>query len=184
MRTLLVLPVALIVLLAPASGQTDSAYSEGSASFDLMLGHAGLSFGNGQQMTGLRFAWRDGDFERVNGINISFWNPYDNPRGVVNGISFGVVGSGAERTRGLTMGIGGALASKSMDGINIGGLGLVSQGTMTAISIAGLGVVSQGGMSGFTFAGLGVVSQGPHLRLSCHAKRVGPASLDTWLRCR
>ena len=161
MRTLVFVTIALMLCWASAFSQADSTGSERSASFDLMFGHAGVSFGNGQRMNGLRFAWRDGDFELVNGMNVSFWNPYDEPHGEVNGISFGIVGPGGERSRGLTIGIGGALMTKSMDGLNIGGLGLVSQGTVAGISIAGLGVVTQGGMSGFSFAGLGVVSQGP-----------------------
>ena len=51
------------------------------------LAVAGLSFGNGQDIHGIRLTWRDGDFRRVNGINFSLWMPYSNPSGEVNGIA-------------------------------------------------------------------------------------------------
>jgi hypothetical protein len=154
--------IAWISLLCPPTlfGQGSPAETGDRGSLDLMVGNSGLSFGNGQNMNGLRFAWRDGDFVMVNGINVSFWLPYDRPSGEVNGISFGLVASGGERFRGLSLGLGGVVAKESMQGVNIGGLGVVSQGALTGVTMSGLGVVSQGMLTGVNIGGLGVVSQG------------------------
>jgi hypothetical protein len=151
---------ASLLLSSTMFGQATPAENPGSSSFDLMVGHNGVSFGNGQTMNGLRFAWRDGNFVRVNGISVSFWIPYNKPSGEVDGISFGFVAPGAKTFRGLSLGLGGIVASESMEGINIGGLGLVSQGGMSGINIGGLGLVSQGATTGINIGGLGSVSQG------------------------
>jgi hypothetical protein len=160
MRTAFFTLGMLILLAASALGQSDSTGVMQAGSLDLTVGETGLSFGNGQRLNGVRFAWRDGDFETVNGLNVSFWKPYDDPRGEVNGISFGIVGPGAGKMRGITLALGAAFASESMAGIHLAGLGLVSQGAMTGINIAGLGTVAQGDMTGINIAGLGTVSQG------------------------
>ncbi len=136
-----------------------TAFSQ-SGSLDLTVAKTGLSFGNGQDMNGIRFAWRDGHFERVNGLNLSAWIPYDTLSGEVNGVSFGILGPAAQQMRGLSIGLVGVLANTSMEGINLGGLGLVSQGVMTGVNLSGLGLVAQGTVTGITFGGLGVVSQG------------------------
>lgn len=153
--------LACICLLttATALGQAGSPASEHGDSFDLTVGSTGLSFGNGQDMNGIRFAWRDGHFIRVNGLNLSAWTPYDTPSGEVNGISFGIVGPAAQQMRGLSIGLGGVLAQNSMEGVNIGGLGLVSEGVITGINVAGLGLVAQGSISGISIGGLGLVGQ-------------------------
>jgi hypothetical protein len=155
-------PLIVLTLLAASTtlGQGGNPPSEESDSFDLTIANTGLSFGNGQDMNGVRIAWRDGDFIRVNGLNLSLWLPYDNPSGEVSGISLGVLGPGARRLRGLSIGLGGVVADESMDGINLGGLGLVSQGTMRGVNLAGLGLVAQGSAAGLNVGGLGVVSQG------------------------
>ncbi len=136
-----------------------AAFSQ-SGSLDLTLGKTGLSFGNGQDMTGIRFAWRDGHFNRVNGLNLSAWVPYDTVSGEVNGVAFGIIGPAAQQMHGLSIGLVGVLANRSMEGINLGGLGLVSQGVMTGVNFGGLGLVAQGTVTGINIAGLGVVSQG------------------------
>jgi len=89
MRSIPLLLTVIIALAANVFAQTDSVGTEGKESFDLMISNTGLSFGNGQHMNGVRITWRDGDFEEVNGINFSVWKPYDNPYGVVHGVSFG-----------------------------------------------------------------------------------------------
>jgi hypothetical protein len=160
MRTSTTLSIVILVFAANAFSQTDTLSTERKGSFDLMISNTGLSFGNGQDMDGIRFAWRDGDFEEVNGINFSMWQPYENPSGVVHGVSFGIVAPSARELDGLSFGLGGVIANESMNGINLGGLGLVTQGEANGINVAGLGVVAQGDIAGFTFGGLGVVSQG------------------------
>jgi hypothetical protein len=160
MKTLSLLATIVIGLSADTFARVDSIDTATRGSFDLMIANTGLSFGNGQDMNGIRFAWRDGDFVKVNGLNFSFWKMYDNPSGVVNGISVGILGPGAKELRGVSCGLGGVMASQSMDGINVAGLGLVSQGTLCGINVAGLGIVAQAGITGITFGGLGVVSQG------------------------
>ena len=153
--------LACICLLATATAlsQAGSPASDHGGSFDLTVGSTGLSFGNGQDMNGIRFAWRDGNFIRVNGLNLSAWTPYDALSGEVNGISFGIVGPAARQMRGISIGLGGVLAQYSMEGINIGGLGLVSEGVMTGINVAGLGLVAQGSIGGINIGGLGLIGQ-------------------------
>jgi hypothetical protein len=160
MRMILQTAVVLTLVMGQVFCQNDSTSRDDRHSFDIMAGSAGISFGNGQRMSGLRFAWRDGNFEMVNGVNISFWKPYDDPAGEVNGISFGIVGPGARRMNGVSCGLGGVFASASMNGLNMAGLGLVSGGAMTGVNIAGLGTVAQGSMAGINISGLGTVSQG------------------------
>ena len=153
--------LACICLLsaAMAHSQADSPVSRQKSSLDLTVGNTGLSFGNGQDMNGIRFAWRDGDFIQVNGFNFSAWKPYDTLSGEVNGISFGIVGPAAQHMRGLSIGLGGVLAGTSMEGINLGGFGLISKGTITGINVAGLGLVAQGPITGINIGGLGLVGQ-------------------------
>jgi hypothetical protein len=159
MRTIWLVCICLLPA-ATAFCQADSDGMENRNSFDLTVGNTGLSFGNGQDLNGIRFAWRDGRFKRVNGLNLSVWAPYKDPSGEVNGVSFGIIGSAAEQLRGLSVGLGGVMANKSMEGINVGGLGLVCQGEISGVNLAGLGLVAQGSVTGISIGGLGLVPQG------------------------
>ncbi|MBK7260324.1 MAG: hypothetical protein IPI01_21470 [Ignavibacteriae bacterium] len=150
------LSLSFILLFAPCVGAasiTDSSDVPGLGHWGLMAGNSGISFGNGQDMNGIRFAWRDGAFVRVDGINLSLWKPYNEPRGEVNGFSFGVLAAAGQEMNGITAGIGGVVATGDLTGLNMGGLGMVSGGDATGINLGGLGTVAMGNMTGMNFGG-------------------------------
>src|SRR5689334_4644602 len=91
-------------------------------SVDLTVHEVGVSIGDSRRVTGLRLNFRDDRLEEVNGINATVWNPYRNPRGVVNGAALGVPLTGARRINGIAAGIFGVGADESITGIGIGGV--------------------------------------------------------------
>jgi len=83
------------LLLRPAAATAQG------RSLDLAVRGYGLSFGDSEVFTGLRFNYRDRFLERMNGINVTLWRPYDNVGSTVNVLALGVVATGAGLTIGL-----------------------------------------------------------------------------------
>jgi len=160
----------LCVLLAvprAAVGQEGEGEHVRSAGRALNIGvrTAGLSLGNSHRWNGLRFNVVDRDVERINGLNVTFWRPVHNEDAVYNGLSIGLVPGGGT-FRGLTVGLGAAVADGEMSGINIGGLALVSGGALRGVNIAGLATVADRDLAGINIAGLGTVAEGDMLGIN------------------
>lgn len=123
----------------------------------------GIGFGNLPVFTGLRFNYRDKNVEKINGINVSIWQPKDedDQTGTVNGISIGLpLAMGTENRNGLGVGIFGVGAKNNLSGINLGGLGIGAGGDVKGLNIGGLGIGSGGNLVGISVGGLGVGSGG------------------------
>jgi hypothetical protein len=124
---------------------------------------AGIGFGNLPVFTGLRFNFRDKNVEKVNGINVTVWQPKneEDQTGTVNGVSFGLpLAMGTENRNGLGVGILGVAARNNLSGIHIGGLGVGAGGDVTGLNVGGLGVGSGGDLKGINIGGLGAGSGG------------------------
>ncbi len=124
---------------------------------------AGIGFGNLPIFSGLRFNFRDKNIEKVNGINVTAWQPKseEDQTGTVNGISLGLpLAMGTENRNGIGIGILGVGATKNLTGIHIGGLGIGAGGDVKGINIGGLGIGSGGDLKGINVGGLGAGSGG------------------------
>lgn len=71
---------------------------------DLTINDVGIAIGDAPRVTGLRINFRDRHLERVNGVNITVWTPYE-ATGDVNGIAIGIPATGARRVDGLASGL-------------------------------------------------------------------------------
>jgi hypothetical protein len=121
----------------------------------------GIGFGNLPRFTGIRFNFRDKNAEKINGINVTIWQPKDDSvqTGTVNGISLGLpMAMGTENRNGINLGVLGTAAKDNLRGINIGGLGLGAGENMTGVNIGGLGMGSGGEIKGINIGGLGAGS--------------------------
>lgn len=124
---------------------------------------AGIGFGNSPIFNGLRFNFRDKNVEKINGINVSVWQPKNeqDQTGTVNGISFGLpLAMGTENRNGIGIGIFGVGAKNNLSGIHIGGLGIGAGGDVKGLNIGGLGIGSGGDLKGINIGGLGAGSGG------------------------
>ena len=116
----------------------------------------GLSFGNSQKFSGLRFNFRDKGVEKINGINLTLWKPYqENKEAVINGLSFGLL-PGAARLHGIQVGLLGVTAEKTASGLNLGVIGSGSGGKLYGLNIGGLGAGAGENVTGINAAGLGL----------------------------
>jgi len=153
----------LIALLAMAAGLAPLAPlapAQDHRSLDLTIRNYGLSFGNAPRINGLRFNYRDRGLERVNGLNLTLWRPYDteahDPTGIVNGLAVGLPLTGAGSIHGLGVGLFGVEADASLRGLAVGGLGAGVGEDFTGIGVGGLGVGSGENLRGVAVGGLGV----------------------------
>ena len=83
----------------------------------------GISFGNSQNFTGLRFNWSDRNVKKVTGINITLWTPGDNEQAEMTGVNLGLMPSGGNVT-GMNFGFLGIAAENNLKGINLGLIGV------------------------------------------------------------
>jgi hypothetical protein len=124
---------------------------------------AGIGFGNSPRFSGIRFNFRDKNIEKVNGINVTVWQPKseEDQTGNVNGISLGLpLAMGTENRSGIGLAIAGVGARNNLSGIHIGGLGIGAGGDVKGINIGGLGIGSGGDLKGINIGGLGAGSGG------------------------
>jgi hypothetical protein len=127
------------------------------SSLDLGNNNSGISFGNSQNWSGLRFNFSDCDVENINGINITLWKPKEPLNSTINGLSLGLAPSAA-RMRGLSIGIAAVVATKELSGLNLGGFAVVSNNSAEGINFGGLAVVSNRDAAGLNLGGLAVVA--------------------------
>lgn len=96
-------------------------------SLDLALAGHGVSLGNSPRFTGLRLNVSDRGVQRIDGLNLTLWNPKDNPDAVYNGVTLGLVGIKARHLHGLAVGGIGVNARERISGIAAGTLGVAAQ---------------------------------------------------------
>lgn len=152
----------LLVLLPVLPHGAPPAHAQSHRSLDLTIRNVGLSVGNAPRIHGLRFNYRDRGLERVNGLNLTLWRPYDteddDPTGVVNGLAVGLPITGARSIHGLAVGVFGIEADASLRGVALGGLGAGAGDSMTGLALGGLGAGVGGQFTGIGLGGLGVGS--------------------------
>ena len=124
-----------------------------AGSLDIPVRGAGLSFGNSRTFDGLRINFRDRDLQSIRGITVSLWAPAPKSTGRIQGLSVGLVGTGAARIEGITLNLVGAGGDR-LRGLAVGGIGVGSD-DFTGVGLGGLGV---GGdrLRGVMAGGLGV----------------------------
>ena len=148
----------LLVLLTPLPL---TAQRRGGGSLDLMIDGYEVSFGHNPRVNGLRINFRDRHLDRVNGVNLTLWQPYDEVGGTINGLGLGVVGPAADHLNGVSFGLGAPVAKQSLSGIGLGGLAVVSDGQARGFLLGGLASVVDGGVEGVSLGGLASVTEGP-----------------------
>lgn len=127
-------------------------------SLDLTVSDYGLSIGDSRRVNGIRLNFRDRRMERVNGMNLTLWEPIDPVFGEVRGFAVGLPTTGAREIAGIGIGLFGVSAEQSIRGIAVGGLGAGSGRDVVGISLGGLGVGSGRDLAGVMIGGLGAGS--------------------------
>lgn len=116
----------------------------------------GIGFGNSPEFSGLRFNFRDENVKRVNGLNLTLWQPEEhNQDAVVTGLSLGLIPGGGV-LYGLQLGIFGVIAMKSVHGISVATLGMGAGEDLVGINLAGLGMGAGKRIIGVNVATLGM----------------------------
>jgi len=143
--------LTLALLMTAAAG---SAWA--GQSLDIPSKTWGISFGNSKSFTGLRFNFRDSQVQRVNGLNLTLWQPRkDNKDAVIQGLSLGTLPGGGS-LRGIQLGILGVSAEKELKGISLGLLGAGCGGDVFGLTAGGLGAGCGGSITGLNLGGLGI----------------------------
>lgn len=138
--------------------------------------NGGIGFGNLPTFSGIRFNFIDKNVEKINGANVTIWQPKNEEvqTGAVNGISIGLpLAMGTENKNGIGLGIFGVGAKKNLSGFNIGGLGVGAGGNVTGFNAGGLGIGTGGNLKGFNFGGLGAGAGGDVLGINIGGLGVG-----------
>jgi hypothetical protein len=148
----------IVRFVAVASGLLTS--SATAQVLDLTIRDYGIAIGDKAHMTGLRINYRDRDLREINGVNLTFWSPYEPPTGVVNGLALGLPVTGARTVNGALVGVLGGGVSGSLNGVGIGGLGIGAGGDANGVMVGLLGVGVGGRMNGISIGGVGMGSGG------------------------
>ncbi len=143
--------------------------NEPGKSFTIGKNGNGVSFGNSRRANGLRFNFNDNGIEQINGLNITFWKPYDNQNGTIKGGAIGIWAPDAGIIRGVTLG-GLGTRGQDVSGLMLNivgyegpenfrglGLGLIASGageSFTGFAGAPIVVGSAGDFTGIAFSGL------------------------------
>lgn len=149
--------------LAPSAAHSQS------HGLKLAAGDVGLGIGDVSRLDGIRLNFRDRYLERVRGINVTIWSPYDRPRGTARGLALGLPLTGAGEMSGLAIAAGidvdgrfsgvglapvGFGAGDGISGIAVGGVGVGAGGELKGLGIGGVGVEAQR-ITGIALAGFG-----------------------------
>ena len=132
------------------------ALAQDSHSLDLTVNHVGVSIGDSRRVTGLRINFRDRYLDEMNGVNITVWQPYRDPRGEVHGIAVGLPLTGARRIDGLAVGIFGVAADDRIRGISLGGIGMGVGRDLKGLAIGGIGMGVGNDLRGVGIGGIGL----------------------------
>ncbi|KPL03580.1 MAG: hypothetical protein AMJ73_06155, partial [candidate division Zixibacteria bacterium SM1_73] len=124
-----------------------------ASSLDITYRGYGISIGNSKRINGMRLNLVDSGVERINGLNLTFWKPKDNPYAVMNGFTFGLVAPAAKELNGLALG-GVAVVGEKINGVAFGTIGLASD-TVRGIAIGGIGMAC-GSIDGIAFGSVGL----------------------------
>lgn len=119
-----------------------------------------ISIGNYPRVDGLRLNFRDRRLERVRGINVTIWQPYEPATGEVTGLALGLPMTGAGEVHGLAIGVLGASANGKIRGIALGGVGVGSGEGVRGLAVGGIGVGTGGDLTGIALAGIGAGAGG------------------------
>jgi hypothetical protein len=122
-------------------------------SLDLAVSGYGLSIGNSTRFTGIRINAVDRQVEEINGLNLTLWNPRENPDAVYNGITLGVIGTKARRIHGIALSGIGVNAREHLMGIGAGTLG-VGAGSLTGVAAGLVTVDIKARTRGIAIAGI------------------------------
>lgn len=132
-------------------------------SLDLMVDDVGISIGDSRRVTGIRLNYRDRRMEKVVGVNVTLWTPYETNRGIVRGLALGLPATGASRIDGVAAGIFGLGALQSIHGLALGGIGLGAGTDIEGIAIGGIGLGVGQDVRGLAIGGIGMgVGQNMH----------------------
>lgn len=121
----------------------------------LAIGDFGLGIGDVPRLDGVRLNFRDRHLRRVRGLNVTIWSPYENPRGVVEGVALGVPLTGARQINGSALGLG-IQAEESFTGVGIGAIGMGAGQDIRGIAIGGVGIGSGRDVEGIMLGGVGM----------------------------
>jgi len=124
-----------------------------AGALNLTIKDYGLSIGNSKRVNGIRINLIDHNLEKVNGLNLTFWLPKENPNAVINGLALGLISPAAKEINGFAFGPG--VASSKFRGISFGVIGVGGE-DLGGIVLGGVGVGCKK-LSGF---GLGLIGVG------------------------
>ncbi|MFI5246117.1 MAG: hypothetical protein ACHQQR_12870, partial [Gemmatimonadales bacterium] len=110
--------IRLLAVAASLAAASSAVFSQESKP-----ARAPISIGNYPSVNGLRLNFRDSDLERVNGVNITVWEPYEPASGTVTGMAIGLALTGASEIHGLATGIFGVSASRKLSGLTLAPIG-------------------------------------------------------------
>jgi hypothetical protein len=148
---LLTLAVATVVATSASSAQE----SPGGVTT-----RSPISIGNYSSVDGLRLNFRDRDLQRVRGVNVTVWSPYEPVRGTITGWAIGLPLAGAENIDGLATGLAGVSASHRIRGLTLSPIGAGTGSGISGIAIAGVGLGSGGNLEGLMVGGVGAGAGG------------------------
>ena len=151
--------VAITIASSPDPSSAQRAGARGG-SLDLMMDGYGISIGDNPRVRGIRINFRDKFLERVNGLNLTLWQPHDDVGGSVNGLALGIVGPAADDLRGVSVGLAAAVSKRATYGVSLGGLAVVSGAETYGLALGGLATVTQGRAYGVAAGGLATVARG------------------------
>lgn len=123
-----VILLALLAAVAPRPA---------AAAVQLGVRGVGLSLGNSPRACGLRINAVDDKVQRVDGLNLTLWNPRPSPAARMNGAAIGLIGPKAGRLQGLAVGGLGATASERIRGVAVAGFG-VGTASLAGAALGGL----------------------------------------------
>ncbi|MBW3534726.1 MAG: hypothetical protein KY453_05835 [Gemmatimonadetes bacterium] len=121
----------------------------------IAVGDVGLGIGDVPRLDGLRLNFRDRHLERVRGVNVTLWEPYEGARGEVQGLAVGLPLTGARTVEGLAVGAAVAVEDR-FTGIGLAPLGFGAGERVRGIALAGLGIGGGGDLEGVMVGGIGL----------------------------
>jgi hypothetical protein len=152
-------PPSLLALSALLVGSFTAPMPASGQGIKLAVGDVGLGIGDVRRLDGIRLNFRDDRLERVRGLNVTIWSPYEGADGVVQGIAVGLPLTGASEMSGLALGAG-AGVERAFSGIAVTGIGFGAGDGITGVAVGGVGVGTGGSVKGLAIGGVGVGAGG------------------------